>query len=98
MVRRSIAKGELTQSLKDKPELKPELMMFWDAFATLSASRVYSLRFGKKDTQYMGPDAILLSEISTYMREIGIICTEQKLRTIRILQKMDAAFIDLSKG
>jgi len=97
-MRRSIAKGELTQSLRDRPILKPELLIFWDAFTTLSASRVYSLKFGPKDTQYIGPNAIGFSEIAEYMNELGMNNTEQRFRLIRIVQKMDAAYIDLTKG
>ena len=98
LIRRSISKGELTQALKSKPELKSELIIFWEAFATLSASRLYTLRFGKKDTQYIGPDPIQFSELSAYANAIGITDVEHRMKLVRIVRKLDAVYLEAATG
>lgn len=94
----SLRKGEFTDSLERMPELPPEQTLIWELFATLTAARTRSLEFGKEGRQYMTPDPLVVSEIIALINAAGVVEVEQQFRIIRLIQKMDVAFLDKVKS
>lgn len=90
----SLKKGEFTDSLETMPELKPELLIVWELFVTLSTSRTRSLQFGKEGSQYITANPIVVSEILALTSAVNVVEVEQRLRMVRLIQKMDAAYLD----
>lgn len=63
-----------------KPALRREDKRYYDAFRSLSASRMWS---------QVGPSPIQVSEVDAYMNMCGITDSETKLKYLRLIQGLD---------
>ena len=92
MIDVSREQGELTPSLKSRPVISEGHELVWHLFFMASASRRTSMRF-HKDSQYIVYDLLDLRVISEALNIQGVNDFSQRLRCVRIMQAMDAAFI-----
>lgn len=63
-----------------KPALRSEYRRYYDAFRSLSASRIWS---------QIGPNPLQISEIRAYLEMVGIEDPETKMMYMRLIQGMD---------
>lgn len=75
------ADGNVHPQDKRKPALKRGDRRYYDAFRSLSASRMWN---------QVGPTPLRLSEIHHYLQMAGIETPETKLKYLRLMQGMDA--------
>lgn len=63
-----------------KPALRSDLHRYYDAYRSLSASRIWS---------QIGPTAIQISEVRAYLDLVGIEDPQTKMKYLRLIQGMD---------
>lgn len=72
--------GRVHAAELSKPALKDQDRRYYDAYRSLSASRMWSP---------LGPNAIPVSEVAAYLSMVGIEDTDTKLKYLRIVQGLD---------
>ncbi|WP_244388284.1 phage tail assembly chaperone [Pyramidobacter piscolens] len=76
--------GTDVKALRDKPVLYPELEYVWNAFATLSGCRQFSI---------VGAGAIPVSEVLAYCDLMKIGDVEERSDILYLIQAMDNVFL-----
>lgn len=76
--------GVTPRALQERPRLEPGASPSWDAFWLLSGGRGSGMQ---------GPLPVALSEILSYLHLIGEDRSSERLKLLRIIRNMDAAFL-----
>ena len=69
----------------NKPGLRSDCIRYYDAFCYLGSCRLWS---------QVGPSAIQISEIESYLRMVGIGCHETQMKYMRVIRQLDGAYLD----
>lgn len=72
--------GKPHPAVLDKPALRSDCIRYYDAYRYLSVSRLWT---------EVGPQAIQLSEVTSYLELAGILEYGTKLKYLRLIQLMD---------
>ncbi len=75
------ADGNVHPAELTRPALKPCDRRYYDAYRSLSASRMWS---------QVGPQPIQVSEVKSYMEMVGIEDPDTRLKYLRLIQGLDA--------
>lgn len=70
----------MPKALRSKPALRADCIRYFDAFRLLGASRIWN---------QVGPQAIPLSEIESYLNLNGITTRETRLKYVRLIKSLD---------
>ena len=65
-----------------RPKLTPDCLEYYDAYRALGMSRIYT---------QVGPTPLQMTEIEAYLRLNGITDQPERLKYLRLIQRLDRA-------
>lgn len=77
--------GIVAGPMKNRPRLKAEDVVYYNAFQTCSASRPPGMS---------GASAIPISEILAYLQLVGIALREERVKYLHLIQELDHIALD----
>lgn len=80
--------GKTPQALLDRPQLKLTDMAFVEAYQVLDGGRTVG---------FNSPDPIPLTEIQAYLDLHGIVNKALRLKYLRLIRKLDSAYLEYAK-
>lgn len=89
------ATGKRSPSLHDRPSLDPDLSLIWQIFSVANTARGHYVRPSRDGkSQLIASQPIAVGEVAALIDLAGVIDTDQKMRIVRLVSKMDAAFLN----